>query len=206
MSSKLEIGIFCGGVIETNAYLVETDAGCLVIDAPEGITNYVQEKGMKPVGLVLTHGHWDHMWEAAHFAKTFSCPVYYHKDDESICTQPEQMRSFGLPVALDPIPKEVTRFLEEGEEFKHGDVTFKVFHVPGHCPGSICLYGAGFLFCGDVIFASGIGRWDLPGGSNKVLVEGIREKLFTLPDETIVYPGHGPPTTIGEEKESNPFL
>lgn len=202
----MEIKTYTGGIIETNSYLIKGDDGYLVIDAAEGVVDFLKKNSLKPAGLVLTHGHWDHIWDGARLAKEFSCPVYYHKGDETLCLDPGKMTSFGLPTQLEPV--KATRLLEEGDSIDHAPYSLRVLHVPGHSPGSICLYEpkAKVLFGGDVLFDGGVGRWDLPGGSNEMLVTNIRQKLLSLPDDTVVYPGHGPFTTIGAEKKHNPFL
>lgn len=202
----MNILTYTGGLAETNAYFIESSEGWLIVDAPEGALNFAQKKNIRPTALVLTHGHWDHIWDAAKLVKEFECPVFYHQADEILCMQPEHMRSFGLPIRLDPVA--ATRFLVQGDTFSHGEWNFHIFHIPGHCPGSICLYEkeAGIVFGGDVLFAGGVGRWDLPGGSKEMLLTGITQQLLTLPDETIVYPGHGPSTTIGEERQTNPYV
>jgi glyoxylase-like metal-dependent hydrolase (beta-lactamase superfamily II) len=110
---------------------------------------------------------------------------------------------YGLSVAASPEPG---RLLDQDDTFQVGEISFSVFHVPGHSPGGICLLGEGHLFVGDVLFSGSIGRTDLPGGDFDSLVNGVRERLFTLPDATIVHPGHGPDTTIGRERQMNPFV
>jgi glyoxylase-like metal-dependent hydrolase (beta-lactamase superfamily II) len=203
----MKIHTYTGGMVETNAYFVESSDGTLLIDAPEGAAAFALENGFKVSALVLTHGHFDHMWDAAEVAETFRCPVYYHRDDAALCENPTLMlRIMSLPGKLRPV--QATRFLAEGEVFVHGEWKFGVLHVPGHCPGSICLYEreASVVFGGDVLFAGGVGRWDLPGGSKGVLLDGIRKKLMPLPDAVTVYPGHGPGTTIGDERRSNPYV
>lgn len=202
--------IYTGGLAETNGYLVPIEPGrFLAIDAPEGFLDFcrshMKSGSVKMEALILTHGHWDHLWDAASIAREFSCPVFYHKDDEPLCAHPSRMRGFGLPIDIEPV--EATRYIDEGETLSYGDYSFQLFHIPGHCPGSICLYekNAKALFAGDVLFKEAVGRWDLPGGSREILIEGIQTKLFTLPDDTIVYSGHGEPTTIGHEKRFNPY-
>jgi hydroxyacylglutathione hydrolase len=202
----MNIKMFTGGVVETNAYLVEGKEGCLAIDAPEGFLKYLQKEKIQVNALILTHGHWDHIWDAADIVEWAQCPVYYHRDDKNLITQPELMRNFGLPIELKAV--QATKFLEQGEIFEFAPFHFNILHVPGHCPGSICLYEAkeAVLFGGDVLFAGGVGRWDLPGGSQQQLIRGIQEKLMVLPGSTQVHPGHGESTTIGEEKNHNPYL
>lgn len=199
----MNIETFTGGLAETNGYLIEGGAGWLAIDAPEGMADFCD--GEKITALVLTHGHWDHIWDAAALSRAHGCPVYYHKDDLPLITNPDIMAAFGLPKKLEPVS--ATRFLGEGGTLPHDPWNFEILHIPGHCPGSICLYEkkAGVVFGGDVLFAGAVGRWDLPHGNQNLLLTGIREKLLPLPGETILYPGHGPNTTIGHEKRTNPF-
>ena len=197
---------FTGGLAATNAYLLDLGGHLLAIDAPEGFLDFLKKKKIKPDSLLLTHGHWDHIWDAADLAEWAKCPVYYHPDTAFLCLQPDSMLAFGLPQKLRPT--RATQHLEENTPLPTGWSDAQILHVPGHCPGSICLYfpASGQLFGGDVLFADGVGRWDLPGGSREVLLDGIRKKILPLPPQTIVYPGHGPATTVGQEKHSNPFL
>lgn len=203
----MKILTYTGGMLETNAYFVESTAGALLFDAPEGVAAFAESKGIKVAALVLTHGHFDHLIDAAAVVKKFSCPVYFHRDDAPLCENPSLMlRIMGLPGKIEPV--QATRFLKEGEVFGHGEWKFDVMHIPGHSLGSVCLYEreAAVVFGGDVLFAGGVGRWDLPGGSRELLLGGIRKKLMPLPDAVTVYPGHGPDTTIGDERRSNPYV
>jgi glyoxylase-like metal-dependent hydrolase (beta-lactamase superfamily II) len=198
--------IFTGGLAATNAYLLELSDHRLAIDAPEGFLGFLKKKKIKPHSLLLTHGHWDHIWDAADLADWASCPVYYHPDTAFLCLEPDSMLAFGLPQRLRPI--QATRMLDESSPVPAEWTQAKLLHVPGHCPGSLCLYlpASNQLFGGDVLFADGVGRWDLPGGDRDQLLSGIRKKILTLPENTAVYPGHGPTTTVAREKTSNPFL
>lgn len=202
----MNIQTYTGGLASTNAYLVSLEDGYLAIDAPEGFLNFLKKKKVVIKALVLTHGHWDHIWDAADIVAWAQCPVYYHQDDAPLITHPEIMRNFGLPIDLKPVT--ATRYLEQGEAVSFAPWNFEILHIPGHCAGSICLVEkkAGVVFGGDVLFAGGVGRWDLPGGSQKVLIQGIKDKLMNLPDSMIVYPGHGESTTIGEERSNNEYL
>ncbi|MGF1679176.1 MAG: MBL fold metallo-hydrolase [Candidatus Methylacidiphilales bacterium] len=198
--------ILTGGLAVTNAYAFSTCDGWWLIDAPEETAAVLQERGLRVAGMILTHGHWDHIWDAAEIASEHDCPVIAHPEDRALFENPNLMASFGLPETLRPVP--VSRYVQEGETIQAGEYGIEVLHLPGHCPGSIGLYlpEEGVLFGGDVLFAGGVGRWDLPGGSHAVLMRSIREKVLLLPEETVVYPGHGESTTVGDERDSNPFI
>jgi hydroxyacylglutathione hydrolase len=195
--------MFTGGNLETNSYLISCPEGNLLVDAPERSAEAYEHEMISM--LLLTHGHFDHVWDAAKIANSQKCPVFMHPTTQEIVNDRNLLRRIGLDLEVTPVA--ATSFLSEGK------VTFlgKPFHlleVPGHCPGSVCLYDPeeGLLFGGDVLFAGGVGRWDLPGGDKDLLIGGIRSKLLHLPAETIVLPGHGPSTTIGHEMQSNPYL
>jgi glyoxylase-like metal-dependent hydrolase (beta-lactamase superfamily II) len=160
--------------------------------------------------ILLTHAHLDHVTGVAAAKRALGVDVWLHKDDEFLYKGVvEQGRMFGIRVEAQP---RIDRFYEEGEQLAFGDLVVDVLHTPGHCPGGVCLAigsPAGEtrdLFVGDTLFAGSIGRTDLPGGDGNTLLQSIRMVLFSFPDETVVYSGHGPATTIGEEKRSNPFL
>ncbi len=201
-----EPSTYTGGLAATNAYLVDLGGHLLAIDAPEGFLDFLKKKKLKPDSLLLTHGHWDHIWDAADLADWAGCPVYYHPDTAFLCLEPDAMLAFGLPQRLRPV--RATQLLDESGPIPAAWSQAKLLLVPGHCPGSLCLYlpNSGQLFGGDVLFADGVGRWDLPGGDRDQLLSGIHKKILTLPENTVVYPGHGPATTVGREKSSNPFL
>lgn len=196
--------MFTGGSLETNAYLIACPKGNLLIDAPEGAARAFKNT---PISLlILTHGHFDHVWDAAKIAQQHSCPVYMHATTEEMLADKNLLRRFGLELEVQPVAASALLTENKGEQFL-GKV-FDLFEVPGHCPGSLCIYDPihGSLYGGDVLFAGGVGRWDLPGGDRELLLRGIGKKLLPLPPSTIVYPGHGPSTTIGKEKMSNPYL
>ena len=195
--------MFTGGNLETNCYLIPCPEGNILVDAPEGSATAFEQK--KVSLLLLTHGHFDHVWDAASLASRQECPVVMHSVTQDIVNDRNLLRRIGLDLEVTPVT--AASFLSEGQITLLGK-TFSIFEVPGHCPGSICLYDSqdGLLYGGDVLFAGGVGRWDLPGGDRDLLIGGIRSKLLPLPPETIVLPGHGPSTTIGREKTSNPYL
>jgi glyoxylase-like metal-dependent hydrolase (beta-lactamase superfamily II) len=195
--------MFTGGNLETNCYLIPCPEGNILVDAPEGSATAFEQK--KVSLLLLTHGHFDHVWDAASLASRQECPVVMHSVTQDIVNDRNLLRRIGLDLEVTPVT--ATSFLSEGQITLLGK-TFSIFEVPGHCPGSLCLYDSqdGLLYGGDVLFAGGVGRWDLPGGDRDLLLAGIRSKLLPLPPETVVLPGHGPSTTIGREKTSNPYL
>lgn len=201
----MKIATYCGGIAATNAYYLP-EARALV-DAPEGALAWIRENGWAVDLLLVTHGHFDHIWDAAAIKAETGCRVAYHPDDRPLLMDPgRQARVFGLD--LDAPGLEADIALQDGGTLEAAPFTFRTLHIPGHCAGSICFYceSEKLVFGGDVLFAGGIGRTDLPGGSTETLLDGIRTKLLTLPDETWLYPGHGPPTRIGREQRSNPFL
>ncbi len=209
----MEIGNYTGGSFVTHAYWLEAGEGyegVILFDAPQGIVEALEEAGIEKVAaLVLTHGHFDHMWDGAKVVEKFNCPVYIHPDDVEMIENPGVFKPW-IGVELEAIPEhELIVLPEQGSAyFTVAGRTFQAAHVPGHCPGSVTFYDEGekLLIAGDTLFAGGIGRWDLPGGSMELLVKGIKQHLLSLPDDTRVYPGHGPDTTIAEEKLTNPFL
>jgi len=198
---------FTGGVVDTNAYFYECPEGNILIDAPEGAAEAFKEAKISL--LFLTHGHFDHVWDAAEIVRQHRCPVFMHSVTEAMMADKNLLRRFGMDLEVEPLIAD-QRIGEGKYSFLGRD--FEVFEVPGHCPGSLCLYAEGqegnpsTLFGGDVLFAGGVGRWDLPGGDHDVLISGIQTKLLPLPPETIVHAGHGPSTTIGREKSANPYL
>jgi len=160
--------------------------------------------------ILLTHAHVDHVTGVAAAKRALDVPVYLHRDDLFIYERAIEMgRMFGL--AVEPQPP-IDRFYTQGETIRFGSCTATVYHTPGHCPGGVCLQIAegqepgNDLFVGDTLFAGSIGRTDLPGGDYATLIASIRTVLFAFGDAARVYPGHGPATTIGEERRSNPFL
>lgn len=205
----MRIQHFTIGPLETNAYLVvdEGSRQALIIDPgleSEDIYGVIRDEGLVLSAIVNTHGHFDHVCGNAFYKAKTGAPVLLHREDVTIMKQAaEQALAFGFQVPTPPPPD---RLLTEGDEVVVGGSRMRVLHTPGHTRGGICLYREGIVFVGDTLYAGSIGRTDLPGGSYDVLIASIRTKLLSLPDETTVYPGHGPPTTIGEERVHNPFL
>jgi hydroxyacylglutathione hydrolase len=196
------------GALETNCYLVycETTRECAVVDPGadhEQIFLAIAEDELKPVVLVNTHGHLDHIGANRDVKEHFGTPIAIHAADGPMLGKIQQLE-LSLFLGAKDSPA-ADRLLKDGDTIKFGAASaLRVLHTPGHSPGSISLLGDGFVLSGDTLFNEGVGRTDLPGGSRPQLVKSIREKLMTLPDETLVFPGHGPHTTIGHERENNP--
>lgn len=197
------------GPLETNCYLYfcpETRE-CAVIDPgaeADQIFPLITHLNLKPVIILNTHGHVDHTGANVEIKDRYRAPIGMHQDDLPLLEENIQLE-FGLMLGAKPTPRP-DRLLVDGDEVRIGQTSLKVIHTPGHSPGSVCFYTPGILFSGDTLFCGGVGRTDLPGGSWKDLIRSLRTRVLTYPEETVVLPGHGPRTTIGEEKENNPFL
>lgn len=197
------------GDFMANCYIVACSETrqALVIDpgVPDPwIQSCVTENDLTVAGIVLTHGHLDHIGGVGWVKGWTGAPVAIHEADADYLTSPSLNGSlyFGTQVTAPP----ADRLLQDGDEIEAGRLRLRVIHTPGHSPGGICLYTPGHLFAGDTLFAGSIGRTDLPGGGLRTLIQSIKARLLALPPETVVYPGHGPSTTIGDEKAYNPFL
>ena len=206
----MNIRILPLGPIETNAFLLSDGADAVLIDAPMGafetVGEILDQSGATLRALLLTHGHWDHTTDAHRF-QAAGIPLYGHTDDRELFENPSVMASFLIPgIPLEPV--RIDHWLEEGRPLDFLGETVEVRHVPGHAPGNVLFHfpGQAACFSGDALFAGGIGRYDLPGGDFHVLEESIRRKIYTLPEDTDVYPGHGPVTSVREEKRRNPFV
>lgn len=179
----------------------------VVIDPGEEfplIWEKIQEAEYEVKGIVLTHGHADHIGAVAELKNKTEAPIYIHPEDQEMLTDPKLNRSLYFGVAI--TAPQADKLLKEGEILKIGNVSLKVIHTPGHTPGGVCLEYDKILFSGDTLFAGSIGRTDFPGSSFQSLIYSIKRKLLILPDEIEIFPGHGPSSTIGEERVSNPFL
>jgi len=197
---------FTGGAVQTNGYILEfDDKTCLVVDAPPGIADFLKGHELKATYLLLTHQHFDHVEDASALAES-GAEIYGHSEFDRTLIRDQQAReAWGIPVHVPDFT--VDHLLEGKTSLTLGDLTFEVSHVPGHSPDSISFYLKDelFLFSGDALFAGSIGRTDLPGGSHEQLLDSIRKNLYILPDDVAVFPGHGPDTQIGKEKQRNPF-
>jgi hydroxyacylglutathione hydrolase len=201
---RLEVGAFAA-----NCYLVgdEESKEGIIIDPgaePDTILKKVKNSGIKIESIVLTHAHGDHFGALEEVKKTTGAEVAIHTDDARIFQSRSPAAAMLRFSAHVPPPPD--RPLKGGDTVKVGSLSLLVLHTPGHTPGGICLLGEKVVFTGDTLFNLGIGRTDFPGGSYRQLMDSIHTKLMVLPDSTTVYPGHGPETTIGEERKRNPFL
>ena len=196
------------GPLAGNCYIVgdeKTRQGIIIDPGDEAgkILGRVEKFGLNIITIVLSHGHVDHTAALQEVKAATGAEAAIHEDDKA--TLKDDFLSLFMGIKQ-PDLEQPEHLLKDGGEIKIGESRLKVLHTPGHTPGSICLYGEGVLFSGDTLFNYGIGRSDLPGGNGQQLLESINNKLLSLPDETKVYPGHGPETTIGAERRGNPFL
>lgn len=195
------------GPVLTNSYLIVDEQGVGVVVDPGyavGLLNHhVKQNGWRIEAIVATHGHFDHVAGNAEAVELWAAPLYMHPEAIPIATSAaEHAAWFGIESPDSPPPDET---LEQGESLEVASLTFAVRHTPGHSPGGITLLADGHAIVGDTLFAGSIGRTDLPHSDHGQLMRSIREQLMTLPDETVVLPGHGNTTTIGEERRTNPF-
>lgn len=197
---------FCGGIFETNCYLVDAPGGLILFDAPDGACQWLDSLGACPELLLLTHGHFDHVPDVAKIERRFGCQIGCHADTVPMISDPEFFRSFGFQLEIEPTDPDF--LITATPSCRLAGAEFEVLEIPGHSPGSLCFYSREhkFVVGGDVLFAGGVGRWDLPGGDGELLFRGIKTKLFALDDDVTVLPGHGPATTIGRERRTNPFV
>ncbi len=212
MASELEIAGFCLGPWRTNCYIVWQRGfkRCWIVDAsfdPEPMIEMIEERGLEPEMLVLTHAHVDHIAGVREMRSRWpSLPIAIHEAETKFLSDPKLNLSAVLPLPI--TAPAADRLLHHGDVLQLGDVKFEVRHTPGHSPGGICLYDAehGLAIVGDTLFEDSIGRSDFPTSNGNQLMRSIHEQLLTLPDETRVLPGHGGATTIGRERAENPFL
>ena len=207
VSSMLVISTFTGGIAQTNGYLFTLPGGTFLVDAPEGIADWLKRRGSKVDALLLTHQHFDHVQDAAAVREQHGCKVHALSPLSKDLTL--ELLYGAVTGSAFSVPEfTVDEILAGKPEISVCDSLYELFHVPGHSPDSLCFYlpDQKLLFGGDVLFLDGVGRTDFPGGSFEQLESGIKTKLWPLPDDTKVYPGHGPATSIGRERTQNPFV
>lgn len=206
----MKIKKFPVGILGTNCYLViNEETKEMVIVDPGGVSKklmtYIQEEGLKPQAILLTHGHFDHIMGIDALLEAWKMPVYVHEDDEDAMNDVylNQSKSYTSGYTY-----KGAQYVRDGQELNLIGETFKVIHTPGHTKGGVCYYveAEGVLFSGDTLFQNSVGRSDFANSSTSGLIRSIREKLFELPEETHVYPGHSGETTIGHEKKYNPYV
>ena len=212
----MRVAIFQLALFGVNCYVVYdekekkaaiVDPGIISEEEVEAIDGFLKKHHLEVTHIINTHLHIDHAIGNSRLKEKYGADVYAHADDEFLGKgMAQQAREFNLPLEAEDAG--VTKHLKDGEEIKIGSGTLHVIHVPGHSPGGIALYDKedGWMIAGDSLFQGSIGRTDLPGGNMLTLLKAIKEKLFTLPDSTVVFSGHGPSTTIGDEKKYNPFF
>lgn len=205
----MEIRTYELGPIGTNAYLLLNEATkeAAIIDAPEGTLDtllpVIQNAGCQLTAILITHGHWDHTYDMERLRQT-GAPTYAHAADKQLIENPAimstfMMRDIGLQAS------QIDHEIIDNETLQFLGSAVHILHVPGHCKGNVAFYFPEHkaIFTGDSLFAGSVGRWDLPGGNEQELRNSIKTKLYPLPDDTIVYPGHGPSSTLGKEKKTN---
>ena len=197
---------FCGGMFDTNCYLVHSPGGTILFDAPQGACEWLESQHVKLDLLILTHGHFDHIPDVAKLKRRFRCAIGCSAETVPMISEPDFFKDFGFQLEIETAEPDF--IIQATAERDFLGMKFEILEVPGHCPGSLCFYSREEqkLVGGDVLFAGGVGRWDLPGGDGELLFSGIRSKLYPLGDEVTVLPGHGPTTTIGAERRTNPFV
>lgn len=212
----MKIAIFQFSLFGINTYVVYDpatlccaiiDPGMLGLQEEKAMTDFIGKNQLKVTHIINTHLHLDHAVGNNFLKDTYKVPILAHKDDEPLGERMQQQAyMFGINENFKGV--EISDYLTDGEIIKIGDGELKVISVPGHSPGSVAFYDKkdGFLIAGDALFKGSIGRTDLPGGNHTQLLSSIKDKLFTLPKNTVVYPGHGPATTIGDEMRLNPYL
>ncbi len=210
----MNIKKFTFNPVEVNAYLLWDDTlECVIIDPAcfypheeQQLKSFIETHHLKPVRLLNTHGHFDHLMGNGFVERTWGLKSEIHKEDNYLVEQAANQASmFGMPMTNPPLPG---RYFEDGEILTFGNSSLKVICVPGHAPGGVAFYSEAdqLLIGGDILFYGSVGRTDLPGGNHEQLITGIKEKLMVLDPKVKVYCGHGSETTIGAEKSNNPFL
>lgn len=212
----MSVKSFAFNPVQVNTYVlyddtkecIIVDPGCFFPQEKEILSKFIKDNELKVVRIINTHLHFDHTLGLNYTLETFGLQTEAHQDDEFLLEQlPQQLEMFGFGKQTEPTPQ-LGKYLNENDIIEFGNQKLKAIHVPGHSPGSLVFYNEaeGYAIVGDVLFNGSIGRTDLPKGDMHQLLDGIRTKLFILPENTIVYSGHGPATSIGKEKTTNPFF
>lgn len=205
----IQIDYIVVGMVQTNCYIIhrENSDQCVIADPgdrADTILKYLDEKGLTPEAILLTHGHFDHILAVAEIAAAKGCPVIVCDKEAALladATQNCTIMGTGKAYAL-----QADRMVKDGEQFSVAGMNIKVIHTPGHTSGSCCYYfEEGFALCGDTIFLESVGRTDLPTGNDYQIIPSIEEKIYALPDDTVLFPGHGQHTSVGYEKKNNPY-
>ena len=205
----MEIRSFVVGPIDVNCYVVqdtETKQGMIIDPGGNGeaVWQYIRQASIDVQSIVNTHAHGDHIGAVDFLREKTGADFCIHEDDADMLLDARKNLSAFMGFTLVTKPADI--FLHDGETVSFGQLSFRVIHTPGHSAGGICLYGERVLFSGDSLFAESIGRCDFPGASSEQLIQALQEKIMVLPEDTCVYPGHGPATTVGWEQAHNPYL
>ncbi len=209
----MHIDTFVLGDFQTNCYVVRTDESrkdCVLIDPglhPYPLVQFLQQQTLNPEAIIITHGHIDHIGGVEIIRESWpKAKVYIHKADAEMLTDPNENLSMVAGTVFQARPAEVV--INGQTEIRAAGLRFEILHTPGHTPGGICLHcpSDGIAFVGDTLFAGSVGRSDFPGGSHEQLLQSIQTQLLVLPETTRIYPGHGPQTTLRNEKKHNPYL
>ncbi|MFD2759413.1 MBL fold metallo-hydrolase [Lentibacillus juripiscarius] len=205
----MKVNSIPAGPLGTNCYIVSNGTDALIVDPggdSENIIDFLADEGVTPNAILLTHAHFDHIGGVSHLRSYYGIDVYLHANEQAWLENPEWNGS-SLFIGSEIKTAEAEHLLNPGS-LQIGSFSFDVMHTPGHSPGSVSFlfHDEHFVISGDVLFNGGVGRTDLPGGDIQQLEQSIRESLYQLPDSYLVYPGHGPETTIGQEKQKNPFF
>ncbi len=212
MDDRIKVNKYVLGPVQTNCYVVinqETKETLFIdpADKPAMFGSEIRKEGLVPAAILLTHGHFDHIMAVNELRDEFHMPVYAHEDEKEIL-QNGKLNCSSMLGYCTPYLTHADIYVKDGQELELAGFRIRVFHTPGHTKGGCCYYfpDEGVVFAGDTLFAGSIGRTDFPTGSMSELIRGVREKLFVLPDDTLVCPGHMHETTIGHEKQYNPFF